>query len=53
MKFLPPLNITQDDRKWIVTACTDVISETHQVGGAVWDLGKQLAGAAIRMRTGG
>jgi len=53
VKFLPPLNITQDDRKWVTAACTDVISDTHQVGGAVWGLGKQLAGAAIRMKTGG
>lgn len=52
VKFLPPLNIGQEDREWVVSACTDVISDTHQVGGAVWDLGKQLAGAAIRMKTG-
>jgi ornithine--oxo-acid transaminase len=53
VKFLPPLNITQEDRQWITSSCTEVIADTHQVGGAVWDLGKQLAGAAIRMKTGG
>ena len=53
VKFLPPLNIGQEDREWVVSACTDVISDTHHVGGAVWDLGKQLASAAVRMKTGG
>jgi ornithine--oxo-acid transaminase len=53
VKFLPPLVIGQEDREWITRACTEVITEAHQVGGAMWDLGKQLAGAAIRMKTGG
>ncbi|RIL07628.1 MAG: aspartate aminotransferase family protein [Proteobacteria bacterium] len=53
VKFLPPLNIGQEDREWIVRACESTIADAHQVGGAVWDLGKQLAGAAIRMKTGG
>jgi ornithine--oxo-acid transaminase len=53
VKFLPPLNIGQEDRQWITTACQATIADAHQVGGAVWDLGKQLAGAAIRMKTGG
>ena len=52
VKFLPPLNITQEDRLWIVRACEDTIADSHQVSGAIWDLGKQLAGAAIRMKTG-
>jgi ornithine--oxo-acid transaminase len=52
VKFLPPLVIDQDDRRWIATACEDVIAASHQVSGAIWDLGKQLAGAAIRMKTG-
>ena len=53
VKFLPPLNIAQEDREWIVSACRDVIADAHHVGGAIWNLGKQLAGAAIRMKTGG
>jgi ornithine--oxo-acid transaminase len=52
VKFLPPLIIGQEDRHWIASACETTIAEAHQVGGAVWDLGKQLAGAAIRMKTG-
>jgi ornithine--oxo-acid transaminase len=52
VKFLPPLVIGQDDRRWIATACDDVIASSHEVGGAIWDLGKQLAGAALRMKTG-
>ena len=53
VKFLPPLGITQEDREWIVSATRDVVADTHRVGGAIWNLGKQLAGAAIRMKTGG
>jgi ornithine--oxo-acid transaminase len=52
VKFLPPLVIDQEDRRWITRACEDVIAAAHEVGGAIWELGKQLAGAAIRMKTG-
>jgi ornithine--oxo-acid transaminase len=52
VKFLPPLGIGEEDRRWITSACEAVIADAHQVGGAVWDLGKQLAGAAIRMQRG-
>ncbi len=53
VKFLPPLTLTQSDRHWIVSACSQVISDAHQVGGAMWDLGKQLAGAALGMKKSG
>jgi ornithine--oxo-acid transaminase len=53
VKFLPPLHIGEEDRQWIASACTDVIADSHQVTGAIWDLGKQLAGAAVRMKAGG
>ena len=53
VKFLPPLTIGQEDRQWITSACEQTIADAHQVGGAVWDLGKQLAGAAIKMKRGG
>jgi len=52
VKFLPPLGIGQEDREWVVNACKQTIADTHQVGGAVWDLGKQLAGAALKMKAG-
>ena len=52
VKFLPPLTLTQEDRRWITTACEDVIADCHKVPGSIWDLGKSLAGAAIRMKTG-
>jgi|SRR5581483_4936733 len=50
VKFLPPLTIGAEDREWIVSACADVIGGLQHVGGAVWDLGRQLAGAALRMK---
>jgi ornithine--oxo-acid transaminase len=53
VKFLPPLTIGEAERRWIASACEATIADAHQVGGAVWDLGKQLASAAIRMKTGG
>ena len=53
VKFLPPLGIGEEDRRWIASACEKVIADAHNVGGAIWDLGKKLAGAAIRMKTQG
>ena len=52
VKFLPPLGITQEDRRWIASACEDVIADSHQVPGAIWDLGRTLAGHALRMKAG-
>jgi len=52
VKFLPPLVIGDEDRRWIVTALEEVIGGTQKVGGAIWDLGKRLAKAAIRTKTG-
>jgi len=53
VKFLPPLTLTEADRRWIVSACSEVIADAHQVGGAMWDLGKQLASAALGMKKSG
>ena len=50
VKFLPPLVIDEEDRRWIVSAVRDVIAATHRVPGAVWDLGRTLAGHALRAR---
>ena len=53
VKFLPPLCVTDEDRRWIARAMEDVVGDTENVGGAIWDLGRNLAGAAIRTRAGG
>ncbi len=50
VKLLPPLVISDADRQWIADGVTDVIAQSHQVGGAVWDLGKTLAGSALKSR---
>lgn len=50
VKFLPPLVIDDDDRRWIVEAMDDVLADCHQVPGAIWDLGKTLAGHALKAR---
>ncbi len=48
VKLLPPLNLTQKDRDWIVNSLDKTISDTHQVTGAIWTLGKNLATHALK-----
>lgn len=48
VKLLPPLNLTQKDRDIIVNAFDKTIADTHQVPGSIWDLGKTLAGHALK-----
>lgn len=52
VKFLPPLVIGEDDRRAIVAAVEDVITDCHRVPGAVWDLGRTLASHAVKARAG-
>ncbi len=52
VKFLPPLIISDEDRRWIVEAVTDVIADAHKVPGAAWDFGKTLATQAMRTKAG-
>jgi ornithine--oxo-acid transaminase len=51
IKLLPPLVINEDDREWIETAFEDAVRESHSLG-AVWDLGRTLAGQARKSRPG-
>lgn len=48
VKLLPPLNLTQKDRDWIVDSFDKAIKDTHQIPGSIWDLGKNLASHAIK-----
>jgi ornithine--oxo-acid transaminase len=48
VKLLPPLNLTQKDRDWIVNSFDQTIAETHKIPGSIWDLGKNLASHAIK-----
>ncbi len=48
VKLLPPLNLTQKDRDWIVDSFDKTIADTHQIPGSIWDLGKNLASHAIK-----
>ena len=48
VKLLPPLNLTQKDRDWIVKSFDQAIGETHKIPGSIWDLGKNLASHAIK-----
>jgi len=48
VKLLPPLNLTQKDRDHIVNSFDKTIADTHKISGAIWDLGKNLAGHALK-----
>ncbi len=50
IKLLPPLVISESDCEWIERAFEAVIADAHQVPGAIWSLGKTLAGHAIKAR---
>ncbi|KAF3981709.1 MAG: aspartate aminotransferase family protein [Methylococcales symbiont of Hymedesmia sp. n. MRB-2018] len=50
IKLLPPLNLNQKDRDWIVNSFDVAIAETHKVPGSIWDLGKNLASHAIKKK---
>lgn len=52
IKLLPALTIDADDRRWIVEAFDAVIGDCHQIGGAVWDLGRSLAKHSLKARAG-
>lgn len=48
VKLLPPLNLTPKDHDTIISAFDKTIADTHKMGGAIWDLGKTLAGHALK-----
>jgi ornithine--oxo-acid transaminase len=48
VKLLPPLNLTDKDCQNILAAFEHTIAETHKVPGSIWNLGKTLAGHAIK-----
>ncbi len=52
VKLLPPLNLTQKDRDWVVNSFDQAIADTHQVPGSIWSLGKNLAGHALKSKKG-
>ncbi len=51
IKLLPSLVLSDADAGWIETAFEDVVGESHALG-AVWDLGRTLAGHALKIRAG-
>jgi ornithine--oxo-acid transaminase len=53
VKFLPPLTIGDAERQAIVRAVDVVLADTENIGGAIWNLGKTLARAALRTKSGG
>lgn len=52
VKLLPPLNLTPKDRDHIIASFDKTIADTHQVPGSIWDLGKNLAGHALKSKKG-
>lgn len=52
IKLLPPLNLTEKDRDWVVNSFDKAIADTHKVPGSIWSLGKNLAGHALKSKAG-
>lgn len=52
IKLLPALVIDEGDCLWIRDAFDAVIGDCHEMGGAVWDLGRTLAGHSFKAKTG-
>jgi len=48
VKLLPAFALTDADCDWILSSFDTVIAESHRVPGAIWSLGKTLAGHAMR-----
>ena len=48
VKILAPLVITEKDKDLIVRSFDSVIADCHKVPGSIWDLGKTLAGHALK-----
>lgn len=49
IKMLPPLVCSDDDLTWAADAIETVVAESESLGG-LWDLGRQLAGHAVKGR---
>jgi ornithine--oxo-acid transaminase len=52
IKLLPAFTIDAADCEWIVSAFDKVIGDCHQIGGAVWDLGRSLAKHSLKAKAG-
>lgn len=52
IKLLPALTIGEADRAWIEGALDSVIGDCHEIGGAVWDLGRTLARHGLKAKAG-
>ena len=50
VKLLAPLVISGKDKNLIVTAFDEVIADCHKIPGSIWDLGKTLAGHALKSK---
>jgi ornithine--oxo-acid transaminase len=48
IKFLPPLNISQSDIDWFLTAMSKVLEDIQQVPGAAWNTMTAMAKGVVR-----
>jgi ornithine--oxo-acid transaminase len=49
IKLLPPLIVSDEDIAWTVDGFQRVLADAESLGG-IWDLGRQLAGQALKAR---
>jgi ornithine--oxo-acid transaminase len=52
IKLLPPLTLDDFDCDWVERSFDKVIADAHDAPGAVWSLGKTLAGHALKAKLG-
>jgi acetylornithine/succinyldiaminopimelate/putrescine aminotransferase len=50
VRLLPPLILTDEDIEYFVSAVDDVLEDAHKLPGPMWDMGMNLAKAAISGR---
>ena len=50
VKLLPPLNLSEKDRDWVIGSFNKTIADCHEVPGSIWDLGKNLASHAMKAK---
>jgi ornithine--oxo-acid transaminase len=51
IKLIPALTLGQEDRIWIRDGFERVIADSHRMPGAIWDLGRTLAGYKLNSRS--
>lgn len=52
IKLIPPLNLTDGDADWIRDAFGEAVMDCQRIHSAVWGLGRELVGHALKAKAG-